>query len=60
MSTARTNALQVNQALDSLPILSTTFDTDSLSQELEMTTKLIASREALGMNRQVFFIGFGG
>ncbi|GAA6205696.1 DUF1501 domain-containing protein [Thalassotalea sp. SU-HH00458] len=60
MSTARTNALQVNQALDSLPILSTTFEADSLSQELEMTTKLIAAREALGMNRQVFFIGFGG
>ena len=60
MSTARTNALKVNQALDSLPMLSTTFEADSLSQELEMTTKLIASREALGMNRQVFFIGFGG
>ena len=60
MSTARTNALQINQALDGLPMLSTTFEADSLSQELEMTTKLIASREALGMNRQVFFIGFGG
>lgn len=60
MSTARTNALQVNQALDNLPMLSTIFEADSLSQELEMTTKLIASREALGMNRQVFFIGFGG
>ena len=60
MSTARTNALQVNQALENLPVLSTTFEADSLSQELEMTTKLIASREALAMNRQVFFIGFGG
>ena len=60
MSTARTNALQVNQALDSVPMLTTTFEAGSLSQELEMTTKLIAAREALGMNRQVFFIGFGG
>jgi uncharacterized protein (DUF1501 family) len=60
MNTSRTNALMVNQALDALPIFNTTFDADSLSQELEMTTKLIASRESLGMNRQVFFIGFGG
>jgi uncharacterized protein (DUF1501 family) len=60
MSTSRTNALKVNQALDSLPELVTTFDEDSLSQELAMTTKLIASRNTLAMNRQVFFIGFGG
>lgn len=57
---ARTNALMVNQALDGLPELTTSFNDDGLSQELSMTAKLIAARNTLSMNRQVFFIGFGG
>ena len=60
MNRARTNALLVNQALDGLPELTTSFADDSLSQELSMTSKLIAARDTLAMNRQVFFIGFGG
>lgn len=60
MNRARTNALLVNQALDGLPELTTNFADDSLSQELSMTSKLVAARDTLGMNRQVFFIGFGG
>ena len=60
MNRARTNALLVNQALDGLPELTTSFEDDALSQELSMTSKMIAARETLGMNRQVFFIGFGG
>lgn len=60
MNRARTNALMINQALDELPNLTTTFEPDSLSQELAMTAQLIAARNTLSMNRQVFFIGFGG
>lgn len=60
MNRARTNALMVNQALDTTPALETEFGADSLSQELAMTANLIAARDTLGMNRQVFFIGFGG
>ncbi len=57
---ARSNSLMINQALDQLPSLNTIFEQDVLSQELAMTTQLIAARNALSMNRQVFFIGFGG
>jgi len=60
MSRARINALMVNQALDNTPELAINFSEDSLSQELAMAARLISARKALGMNRQVFFIGFGG
>lgn len=60
LNRARANALLVNQALDSTPELQTTFSDDSLSQELAMAARLIAARNTLSMDRQVFFIGFGG
>lgn len=60
MNRARTSAVLVNQALASGPALETTFGDDPLSQELAMTAKLISVRSALNMNRQTFFIGYGG
>ena len=43
-----------------LPDLSTTFGTDSLSQQLKMVARLIKGRSNLGARRQVFFVSIGG
>jgi len=43
-----------------LPDLSTTFGTDSLSQQLKMVARLIKGRANLGARRQVFFVSIGG
>lgn len=40
--------------------LNTAFSTHYLSQNMRMVTRVIAAREALGMNRQTFFMTFGG
>jgi uncharacterized protein (DUF1501 family) len=48
-------------ALASAPTLSTPFDsTNSLATQLQMVAKLIASRNTLGVKRQVFFVSLGG
>lgn len=57
---ARTNALVVNNALEALPGMSTQFDDNQFEDELAMVTKMIQARGALGMERQVFFVGLGG
>jgi uncharacterized protein (DUF1501 family) len=43
-----------------LPDLATTFETDSLSQQLKMVARLIKGRANLGARRQVFFVSMGG
>ncbi len=52
------DALRV--ALETVPAPTTVFAADGLSQNLRMVAHIIASREQLGMQRQVFFVGFGG
>ncbi len=40
--------------------LNTVFSPHYLSENMRMATRVIAAREALGMNRQTFFMTFGG
>lgn len=60
LNRARNNTILVNQALDQVPEFSTTFSNNNLADDLSMVAKLIAARNDLSMNRQVFFVGVGG
>jgi uncharacterized protein (DUF1501 family) len=43
------------------PVLNTAFDTSSsLAMQLRMVARLISVRQALGVQRQVFFVSLGG
>jgi uncharacterized protein (DUF1501 family) len=50
----------VNAALASGPTLATAFPDSSLGQQLQTVARLIAVRDQLGGNRQVFFVSTGG
>lgn len=47
-------------ALEVTPAPSTVFAADGLSQNLRTVAHIIAARNQLGMQRQVFFVGYGG
>ena len=47
-------------ALETTPAPTTLFEADGLSQNLRMVAHVIAARSALNMQRQVFFVGYGG
>ncbi len=51
---------EFNAALDTAPILNTTFSANRLSQQLELIAKTIAVRGTLGVDRQTFFVNYGG
>jgi uncharacterized protein (DUF1501 family) len=50
----------VTNALANAPVLSTTFPTSQLGTQLATVARLIAVREDLGMQRQIFFVTTGG
>jgi len=50
----------VTSAIEGAPILSTAFPASQLGQQLETVARLIAVRERLGMERQIFFVASGG
>lgn len=50
----------VTAAIESAPALSTPFPASQLGQQLETVARLIAVRERLGMERQIFFVATGG
>ncbi|MFG6429025.1 DUF1501 domain-containing protein [Roseateles sp. LYH14W] len=50
----------LSTALAGVPAFGTTFETTSLSTQLQMVAKLIAARQALGATRQVYFVSIGG
>ncbi|HEY9108821.1 MAG TPA: DUF1501 domain-containing protein, partial [Roseateles sp.] len=52
--------VSLSSALSSVPALTTTFDTASLSGQLQMVARLIAARQGLGAKRQVYFVSIGG
>ncbi|MEM7080602.1 MAG: DUF1501 domain-containing protein [Pseudomonadota bacterium] len=54
------NADLINTTLANAPVLSTTFANDVLSQQLQTVARLIAVRDDLQMERQVFFVALGG
>jgi uncharacterized protein (DUF1501 family) len=47
-------------ALAGIPALQTVFPNSNLGQQLNMVAKLIAARNNLSMNRQIFFCSVGG
>jgi len=57
---ARSKALVVNQGLEAAPRLTTEFADNSLHNDLAMVAKMISIREQLGMQRQIYFVGYGG
>lgn len=58
---ARNGSREVRQALANSPDFQTPYDSGSdLATQLRMVARLIAGRELLGMQRQLFFVGLGG
>lgn len=57
---AVTNAQAINDAINSGGGLQTVFPQSNLGQQLAQVARVIRARNALGMNRQVFFVGKGG
>ncbi len=53
-------SLEFHAAIDEVPEFATTFSDDGLSRDFSMVAKIIAAREKLGFNRQIFFINYGG
>ncbi len=51
---------EFSTAISAVQPFSTVFSGSELSQSLQMIAKTIASRNALSMNRQTFFVSFGG
>jgi len=50
----------VAAAIASAPVMTTVFPNSQLGRQLETVAKLIASRDQLQMQRQIFFVGIGG
>ena len=51
----------LSAAMATAPVLNTAFDTSSsLAMQLRMVARLISVRQALGVQRQVFFVSLGG
>ncbi|NVK25077.1 MAG: DUF1501 domain-containing protein [Gammaproteobacteria bacterium] len=60
LNQSRTNAIVVKNALENAPQINTQFNDTRLENDLNMVAQMISARNELNMNRQVFFIGFGG
>jgi uncharacterized protein (DUF1501 family) len=51
----------VGTALEGAPSFTTPFDPDSwVARQLEMVARMISVRSALGVSRQIYFVGMGG
>lgn len=57
---ARTGNAQIQTALTNAPTFAGIFSNSYLSDSFKMVAKIIASQSSLGMNRQIFFIDYGG
>ncbi len=60
MNNTLNDADAVNRALKTAMPLKTVFPTTSLGNQLNQVAKLVAVRQALNMNRQIFFCSIGG
>ncbi len=50
----------LSDALQNVPPLQTKFPTNYLGQQLQQVAQVIAARSALGVQRQIFFVSYGG
>ncbi len=57
---AHQGSQQFSEALANVPEFNTGFEVDEVSQSLSMIAKVIAARDDLGAQRQIFFIDYGG
>ncbi|PHS35895.1 MAG: hypothetical protein COA91_12720 [Robiginitomaculum sp.] len=64
MSAINNRAFTLNEtystALENAPVLQTQFQNNSISRQLRSVANTINIRSALGVGRQVFFVGMGG
>ncbi len=60
LTKSKDGSVQFIEALDQLEPFTTTFSDTNLSARMHMVAKVIAIREALGFERQTFFINYGG
>lgn len=60
IKTARDGHVMFSEALDGVPDFNTQFSDNRLSQAFSMVARTIAARTDLDMNRQIFFIEYGG
>jgi uncharacterized protein (DUF1501 family) len=54
------SAQEINAALNSVPAVPVTFPNSGLGQQLSQVVRVMMARDALGMQRQIFFAGMGG
>ena len=54
------SAEKISTAIDGAPVLATAFPQSQLGTQLETVAKLIAVRDELEMQRQIFFVAAGG
>ncbi len=57
---SQANHEEFSAAINQAPVLSTTFSNNAVSANMELIANTIAVRDTLGVNRQTFFINFGG
>jgi len=50
----------LSDALQNVPALQTQFPNNYLGQQLQQVAQVIAARSALGVQRQIFFVSYGG
>jgi uncharacterized protein (DUF1501 family) len=50
----------LSDALQNIPPLQTQFPNNYLGQQLQQVAQVIAARSALGVQRQIFFVSYGG
>lgn len=60
MNNSLNDAATLNMALQTGSPLNTVFPTSTIAQQLQQVAQLIQVRQALGMNRQIFFCSLGG
>lgn len=58
--TSRIGGEQLQAALDMAPTFNTPFTNNYLSNSMQMVARAINAQATLGMNRQIFFIDYGG
>ena len=56
----RSEAASVRDALEAAPASQTAFPQTGLASQLRMIARLIQIRAAMGMKRQIYFVGMGG
>ena len=60
LKNAHEGSLQFQEAIEAVPEFNTVFEVDQVSQSFHMVANVIAARETLGFEKQIFFIDYSG